>query len=130
MPPTLGNGKICYIEIPAIDVRRSADFYRAIFGRQVRRRGDGQTAFDDAVGEVSGAWVLGRPSSPQPGLLVYIMVDSVAASASAVLANGGEIVQPIGADAPEVTARFRDPAGNVIGLYQEPSRSASGAGAA
>ena len=26
-------------------------------------------------------------------------------------------------DAPEVTARFRDPAGNVIGLYQEPSLS-------
>ena len=28
-----------------------------------------------------------------------------------------------GTDAPEVTARFRDPAGNVIGLYQEPSGS-------
>jgi predicted enzyme related to lactoylglutathione lyase len=37
-----------------------------------------------------------------------------------VEANGGEIVQPIGADAPEITARFRDPAGNVVGLYQEP----------
>jgi hypothetical protein len=33
-------------------------------------------------------------------------------------------VQPIGADAPEITARVRDPAGNVIGLYQQPSRSA------
>jgi predicted enzyme related to lactoylglutathione lyase len=128
MPPTLGNGKICYIEIPAIDVRRSADFYRAVFGWQIRRRGDGQTAFDDAVGEVSGAWVLDRPSSPQPGLLIYIMVDDVAATADAAVANGGEIVQPIGADAPEVTARFRDPAGNVIGLYQDPNRSAPGAG--
>jgi predicted enzyme related to lactoylglutathione lyase len=38
-----------------------------------------------------------------------------------VVANGGEIVQPIGADAPEITARFRDPAGNVIGLYQQPA---------
>jgi uncharacterized protein len=123
MPPTLGNGKICYIEIPAIDVRRSADFYQAVFGWQIRRRGDGQTAFDDAVGEVSGAWVLGRPSSPQPGLLVYIMVDDVAATAGAVVANGGEIVQPICADAPEVTARFRDPAGNVVGLYQDPSEA-------
>jgi hypothetical protein len=25
----------------------------------------------------------------------------------------------VGADAPEITARFRDPAGNIIGLYQE-----------
>jgi hypothetical protein len=51
------------------------------------------------------------------------MVDNVAATVSAVAANGGEIVQPIGVDAPEVTARFRDPAGNVIGLYQDPSRT-------
>ena len=41
------------------------------------------------------------------------------------MANGGEIVQPIGADAPEITARFRDPSGNVLGLYQEPARSGS-----
>jgi hypothetical protein len=122
MPPTLGNGKICYLEIPAVDVRRSADFYQAVFGWHTRRRGNGQTAFDDGVGEVSGAWVLGRPPSSQPGLLVYIMVDSVAATVDGVLANGGEIVQPIGVDAPEITARFRDPAGNVIGLYQDPSR--------
>jgi hypothetical protein len=56
-------------------------------------------------------------------LLIYIMVDSVAASIDAVIAHGGQLVQPIGTDAPEVTARFRDPAGNVIGLYQEPGRS-------
>lgn len=121
MPPTRGNGKICYLEIPATDVARSSEFYRAVFGWQIRRRGDGHLAFDDGVGEVSGSWVTGRPSSPQPGLLVYIMVDSVAAAVSAVIANGGEIVQRIGVDAPEITARFRDPAGNVIGLYQEPS---------
>ena len=33
----------------------------------------------------------------------------------------GEIVQPIGADAPEITARFHDTGGNVIGLYQQPA---------
>jgi hypothetical protein len=37
MPPTLANGKLCYVEIPALDVSRSS----------------GSTAFDDAVGEVS-----------------------------------------------------------------------------
>jgi hypothetical protein len=37
-----------------------------------------------------------------------------------VIANGGKIVQPVGADAPEITARFSDPAGNVLGLYQNP----------
>jgi len=120
MPPTRANGKICYLELPAIDVRRSADFYRTVFGWTIRRRGDGSTAFDDTVGEVSGSWVVGRPPSSQPGVLFYIMVDSVNATVAAVTAHGGEIVQTIGADAPEITARFRDPGGNVIGLYQEP----------
>jgi predicted enzyme related to lactoylglutathione lyase len=121
MPPTFANGKICYIEIPATDIARSAAFYQGSFGWQIRRRGDGSTAFDDGVGQVSGTWMLGRPPAATPGLLVYIMVDSVAATIEAILANGGEIVQPVGADAPEITARFRDPAGNVIGLYQQPA---------
>jgi predicted enzyme related to lactoylglutathione lyase len=107
--------------MPATDVARSAEFYRRVFGWNIRKRGDGATAFDDGVGEVSGAWVVGRPPASTPGLMVYIMVDSVAAAVEAVVANGGEIVQPVGADAPEITARFRDPGGNVIGLYQEPA---------
>ena len=121
MPPTFANGKICYVEIPATDISRSADFYGKVFGWPIRRRGDGSTAFDDGVGEVSGTWVLGRPPSTSPGLLIHIMVDSVAATIEAIVGNGGEIVQPIGADAPEITARFRDPGGNVIGLYQHGS---------
>jgi len=128
MPPTLSNGKICYIEIPAVDVDRSANFYARVFGWQLRQRGDGRTAFDDTTGEVSGTWIVGRPPATVPGLLLYIMVDSVSATVDVVLAQGGELVQPIGADAPEITARFRDPAGNVIGLYQEPSRSTSSDG--
>jgi uncharacterized protein len=125
MPPTLANGKVCYIEIPATDVQRSAAFYEEVFGWRIRQRGDEHTAFDDTTGEVSGTWVLGRPSAAEPGLLLYIMVDSVVATADAVVANGGEIVQPIGADPPEITARFSDPAGNVIGLYQQPSVKAT-----
>ena len=119
--PSYANGKICYIEMPTTNIQRSADFYQKVFGWKIRKRGDGSTAFDDGVGEVSGTWVLGRPSSSEPGLLIYIMCDSVATTVDAVIANGGEIVQPIGADAPEITARFRDPGGNVIGLYQQPS---------
>ena len=118
--PTLSNGKICYVEIPAIDVSVSVRFYQEAFGWQVRQRGDGSIAFDDTVGEVSGTWVKGRRPSPEPGILIYIMVDSVAAAIEAVVANGGKIVQPIGMDAPEITARFSDPAGNVFGLYQQP----------
>jgi predicted enzyme related to lactoylglutathione lyase len=117
-----GNGKICYIEMPATDIQRSADFYKKTFDWNLRKRGDGATAFDDTTGQVSGAFVLGRPPASTPGILFYIMVDDMTAAVSAVTANGGDIVQPVGVDAPEITARFRDPGGNVVGLYQEPAK--------
>ena len=123
MPPTFGDGKICYLEIPADDVERSARFYGAVFGWRMRRRGNGATAFDDAVGEVSGAFVTGRTPSRETGLLLYVMVADIAATIALIVANGGEIVEPPVLEAPDTIARFRDPAGNVLGLYEEPSLS-------
>ena len=120
MPPTLGNGKICYIQIPTSNIQRSAEFYQRVFGWNVRKRGDGSTAFDDGVGEVSGEWVLNRQPAGQPGLLVHIMVDNVAKTLDLVIANGGKVINPIGVDPGEITAHFQDPMGNVFGLYQEP----------
>lgn len=121
MPNSTTNGNVCYLEIPAVDIADAVEFYRNVFGWAIRRRGDGVTAFDDTAGQVSGAWVTGRPAMAEVGLLVYIMVDDAAASLAVVVRNGGQIVQQIGADAPEITARFKDPAGNVLGLYQEPA---------
>jgi len=121
MEPTLGNGKICYIEIPADDIERSVSFYQEVFGWNVRTRGDGSRAFDDGVGQVSGAWRLDRKPMTDVGLLIYVMVDSVETTVEKIVQAGGTIVQPIGADAPEITARFADPAGNILGLYQNPA---------
>lgn len=120
MHPTFGNGKICYIEIPALDITRSSDFYKRVFNWNIRTNNAGRVSFDDGVREVSGAWVLHRAPAA-PGIMVHIMVDNVAATLGLVVANGGQVVQPIGADAPEITAHFRDPAGNILGLYQHPS---------
>ena len=120
--PDYANGKICYVEMPATDIARSADFYAKVFGWQTRRRRDGSTAFDDTVGQVSGTWRVDRsPSSSPPGLLIYIMVDDAAATCRTIEAKGGEIIQAIGGVAPEITARFKDPGGNILGIYQQPS---------
>ncbi len=118
--PDYSNGKICYIEIPSEDIDASAAFYTRVFGWKTRKRGDGAVAFDDTTGQVSGTWVRGRTSSA-PGALVYIMVDSAEKTCADIKAAGGTIVQEIGADAPEITARFKDPSGNIFGLYQQPA---------
>lgn len=127
--PTLATGKICYLEIPATDIERSARFYREAFGWHVRERGDGAVAFDDTVNEVSGTWVLDRPPSGDAGLLVYIMVADAAEAADGVLAAGGEIIQLVDPDGREKLATFRDPAGNVLGIYQQPGLAGTEAAA-
>jgi predicted enzyme related to lactoylglutathione lyase len=127
--PRYATGKICYIEIPATDIDRSAAFYSQAFGWQIRERGDGDTAFDDTVGEVSGTWVLDRPPSSQPGLMIYVMVADADAAVDGVLRAGGEIVQPIDPGARERVARFRDPAGNVLGIYEQPGLAETERGA-
>jgi predicted enzyme related to lactoylglutathione lyase len=121
MAPMYGNGKICYIELPATDVKRSAEFYRRVFGWNIRTRGDGATSFDDTTGEVSGAWVVDRPPSTDPGMVVYVMVADAAAASKAIVDAGGQIVRPIDPDSPEIFAHFSDPARNVLGIYQDRS---------
>jgi len=118
--PAYRTGKLCYVEIPAADVTRSAEFYERVFGWGMRRRGDGALAFDDTVGAVSGTFVTGRPPAASPGLLIYVMVADARAAVDAVTAAGGEIVRPIDPGAGEVFAWFADPAGNVLGIYQQP----------
>ena len=117
--PNYRTGKICYIEIPAIDIAESAQLYQQVFGWQTRQRADGSTAFDDTVGEVSGTWVLGRPPSTDPSMIVFIMVASAATTIDAIIDAGAAIVKPVNPDEQEVYALFRDPAGNVLGIYQQ-----------
>ena len=60
--------------------------------------------------------MLKRPVTAKPGLLVYIMVDSLSATKEAIVREGGAIMR---VHTTEI-AHFRDPAGNILGLYQEP----------
>ena len=71
-PPTLRIGKLCYVEIPAVDVHRSASFYESAFGWNIRFRDSDRPSFDDTTGEVSGAFVTGRPPATEPGLMLYV----------------------------------------------------------
>jgi predicted enzyme related to lactoylglutathione lyase len=116
--PNYGNGKICYLELPSRDINESSSFYQTIFDWKVRQRDDGSVAFDDGVGEVSGTWRTDRRPATEVGLMVHIMVDDIEVTIQKIIEHGGTIVQPVGMDAPEITAWFRDLSGNVLGLYQ------------
>lgn len=116
------HGKICYLEIPVVNIDDAVRFYTTLFGWQVRTRGDGSRAFDDATGAVSGSWVTGRRPSPDSGVVVYVKVDSIETTLRRLSTAGGGPVVPKTAIGP--TAFFavcRDPAGNQVGLYEEQS---------
>jgi len=64
-------------------------------------------------------WVLGRKPAGEAGLIVSIMVADARASCEAIVAAGGAIVRPVDPDASEIIAWFHDPAGNLMGIYEE-----------
>ncbi len=116
--PTFGHGKVCYIQMPAVDIRATAAFYQAVFNWTIRERGDGEVAFDDGVGEVSGMWSTDLAAVDHPGLIVSIMVDDAVAASGAIIAAGGTIVDAIDPAATEIHGTFRDPGGNLLSIYQ------------
>jgi uncharacterized protein len=117
---TMPDGEVRYLQIPATDVEASAGFYETVFAWITRTNSNGERSFDDAGGTVSGTWVLGRTPAPEPGLLVWLMVDDVEATLAKIARAGGEIVSPMAPQGEgEAIATFRDPAGNVLGIFHE-----------
>ena len=118
-------GKLYYIEIPALDIPASAEFYRTVFGWTVRQRGDGATAFDDGAGAVSGVWTTERTPADDPGFRIYISVENAAASARRIEEAGGTIDTPPDMTMVDIVCHFRDPAGNIVGIHQYAPENAS-----
>ena len=87
------HGKICYLEIPAKTGEASADFYSSIFGWKVRKRGDGEIAFDDPAG-VSGTWVKESDRTPDEHTRTYIMVDAINDTLTRIQVAGGRVLTP------------------------------------
>jgi uncharacterized protein len=125
LQPTFGNGKICYLEIPALDIPRSAAFYQNVFGWRIRTDHDGNLSFDDAVGQVSGTWVTGREPANKPGLMVSIMVYALPETLKTIVENSGMVLNdPKYAKSGKI-AFFSNPAGNVFCLYEHTNKDPS-----
>lgn len=117
-----GHGRLSYVQIPAIDVNESARFYEKVFGWQVREGRVDHVSFTDATGDMIGAWITGLVTSQEPGVLPYIYVHVIDAVLERITANGGEVVKPPYPEGDLWVATFRDPAGNVIGIWQQGHR--------
>ena len=112
------HGGLSYLEIPATDLRQSAAFYENALGWNLDWRGSNDCRFEDGTGHLIGHWVTGRAVSREPGLLPYFYVDRLDDAIERATAQGGEVVKAPYPEGDLWVATIRDPAGNLIGLWQ------------
>ncbi len=114
--PLARHGGLTYLHVPAADLRASAAFYAAVFGWKIEERKDG-LRFADRDGLLIGGFGLGT-AQREERLVCYFYVENINAAVGRAAAAGGEVVTPPREQADIQVARVRDPAGNLIGLWQ------------
>ena len=108
------QGQLSYLQIPALNVRQSAEFYARVFGWNIEHPHPGF----DAPGLI-GQWTTDRSPTRDAGMLPWLNVDSMLEAMKLVRTYGGEVLEHPTPDGPDrLLATVRDPAGNVIGLVQ------------
>ncbi|MBT3982306.1 MAG: VOC family protein [Bacteriovoracaceae bacterium] len=112
---------IVYLEIPAPEPKRSAEFYQSLFGWDVSSSNltDKQYwIFRCGEGQLMGAFDSTKVVSSD-GVILYIKVDDIERALAKINSQGGETISgrsEIGGGF-GYSAMFRDPNGNTIGLW-------------
>jgi len=128
-PHLAQHGKVAYIEIPARDPITVGVFYEAVFGWTLNAPDDVRVAyileprdnqrvpFSDTANGLIGAFVADRgPSSD--GVSLHLYVDDIEHIILEVESRDLEVVQALRVQDGIRVAQFRDPGGNVIGIWQ------------
>ena len=108
------DGKIDYVEFPAANIPAVKGFYEAAFGWRFVDYGPGYAAFEDAA--LDGGFNA-EPEETRP--LVILYANDLEAMQAKVEAAGGVVVREIESFPGGRRFHFRDPAGNVLGVWSE-----------
>ncbi len=119
--PIFRSAGISYLRIPAKDPAASAVFYHRVFGWTVES--DRQNpSFEDGGGCVIGHFIADQPVAGAAGIRPYIYVDVIDQQLERVSENGGVVLEEPYPEGDLWVATFRDPAGNVLGVWQRGPR--------
>ena len=105
--------QIDYIELPGGDLAATKAFYGSAFGWSFTDYGPTYAAFGDAG--LDGGFAAETPSTVGP--LVILKAVVLEEALASVEAAGGEITAPIFEFPGGRRFHFRDPAGNVLGVW-------------
>lgn len=125
-------GKVVHFEIPADDLTRAKKFYSTVFGWATSEMPEMEyvmlgTAESDEngmpkePGAINGGMM--KRQDPLRHPVVTIDVENIDDALASVKKNGGQVVrEKLAVGDMGFTAYFRDSEGNVIGLWQNPSK--------
>jgi len=112
--------RVAYLELPAPDLPRAARFYREVFGWPIEASDleEAPYAMFETHG-LQGGLRSDLAVARGGGVILYLEVPSIPAALEQIARAGGEVVReehPIGGDY-GYSAEFRDPNGNLLGLW-------------
>ena len=111
-PNTSAHGQVDYLQIPALDIERSADFYASVFGWSV----DPSSGSFEAPGLIGQLTTDVKPAAGG-GPILWISAGSLYRALRQVEAGGGTVCGRPRLDGGERwLAEIDDPAGNRIGI--------------
>jgi predicted enzyme related to lactoylglutathione lyase len=106
------RGQVAYLQLPAVDIARSAAFYESVFGWST----DPTHGSFEAPGMI-GQWTTDRPASTAGGPVLWICADNLYPTLELVVSAGGAVPGRPQLDSGERwLAEVDDPAGNRIGI--------------
>jgi uncharacterized protein len=109
-------GGISYLALPARDIRTSAEFYRDVFGWQMR--GDPESpSFADGTGHVIGHFRTDLTTAGDTGIRPYVYVSNLDATMGDATEHGASIITAPYPEGHLRIAVISDPADNVIGIW-------------
>ena len=115
------HGQIGYVQLPAIDVAKSAAFYEAVFGWSVE---PGSASFE-APGMI-GQWTSAPAPTPTGGPVLWLCADDLGQTLERVASNGGKVRgRPQLDNGERWLAEVDDPAGTRIGVVTRASSAQS-----
>jgi predicted enzyme related to lactoylglutathione lyase len=118
----MGKNPVVHFEIAGKDFGKLKEFYGGIFGWEIKDwKGSSKYGMVEHSGEGTiGGGMMQVPEGTPPFITFYIQVDDLKGYLEKIIAAGGQTITP-----PQVlpdigsAAIFRDPDGNVIGLFCE-----------
>jgi predicted enzyme related to lactoylglutathione lyase len=115
------TSRVVHFEIPIDDAERASAFYRSVFGWDVAKWGpiDYWTMTTGAEPGPGAEGALTPRTEATEGVAVYVGVDDIEDALVRITRAGGTpLTEKMPIPTMGWTAQFRDPEGNLIGLFQ------------